>query len=634
MKKIIKVFTLFGLILGLGILLVACGGGSKVALTEIKGDVEVSVKVEESKVLSLTTTPEKHDDRLVVTVEDATKVEATLEGNKLTVKGKAEGSSKVTISGEKATDVKHVVTVTVTPKDETGPAKRDVKFVVEVPAETNQVFIIGSFIGADWPIAEAKELTKGTDGKYSVTLSLEDGSYEYKYVNAKDWDYVEKDAEDKDIDNRTVAITAQTTQVEDTVAKWAKLWTEEVETFRGVTDTEIHVGNTAALSGGFGFVGIPFQAGIEVVFRSVNANGGIHGRTIVMHNRDDGGDPTKGVANTKALVEQDEVFAIVGHFAATVGATIDYLKQENVPMFYAANGTNLMYAEEAVGSPIFPVQPISATDGRMMLARALTNPIHGEGEEKTTLDPATAKIGVMKALTSGSAEMVEGIEIEARIAGIPEANLIIQEYNANEEASRTAAAQALKSAGVDAILLPLSQQEFKDTLPALIASGNTAPTYGSYFVADATAIPESYAWEFPIYANAWLDITATSSAADVTEFVTLINSDPVLTEEQKTTFVTNAFAMAGYIAAKMFVQSIERLGNLPTAEFSVEKYIQSNESAPFNVPMGGNISFENGSRIGISELALLQFAELNEQKTFVLADVITNISDLQAKYKK
>ena len=631
MKKFIKVFTLFGLVLGLGILLVACGGGSKVALTEIKGDAAVSVKVEESKVVNLTTTPEKHDDKLVVAVEDATKVEATLDGNKLTVKGKAEGSSKVTVSGEKATNVKHVVTVTVTPKGEDVPAKRDVKFVVEAPAETHQVFIIGSLIGADWPIAEAKQLTKGTDGKFSVTLSLNDGDYEYKYVNAKDWDYVEKDAEGEEIDNRKVTVNAQTTQVDDTVATWAKLWEPSTTTLRGVTDTKIRVGNTAAVSGAFGFVGLPFQSGIEVVFRSVNANGGIHGRQIIMHNRDDGGDPTTGVVNTKALVEQDKVFAIVGHFAATVGATLDYLKTEKVPMFYAANGTNLMYAEAEVGSPIFPVQPISKTDGRMMLARALTNPIHGEGE---VLDPATAKIGVMKALSSGSAEMVDGIKAEATFAEIPEANLIIQEYNATEEASITAAAAALKTANVDVILLPLSQQEFKDTIPALIASGNTAPTYGSYFVADPTAIPESFANEFPIYANAWLDITSTSSQDDVADFVSLINNDSELTEEQKAQYVVNAFAIAGYIAAKMFVASIERMGDIPTAEFSVEKYIQSNESAHFNVPMGGSISFENGSRIGISELALLQFTVVGENRAFILASEIENISDLQAKYKK
>ena len=64
-----------------------------------------------------------------------------------------------------------------------------------------------------------------------------------------------------------------------------------------------------------------------------------------MINRDDGGNPTVGVQNTKDLVEDDKIFAIVGHFAATVGATISYLKQNNVPMFYAANGTILMYDE-------------------------------------------------------------------------------------------------------------------------------------------------------------------------------------------------------------------------------------------------------------------------------------------------
>ena len=405
------------------------------------------------------------------------------------------------------------------------------------------------------------------------------------------------------------------------------------ETHRGVTDDEIHVGNTAALSGGFGFVGVPFQAGINVVFRSVNKNGGIHGRKIVMHNRDDGGDPTKGVANTKALVEQDKIFAIVGHFAATVGATIDYLKQENVPMFYAANGTNLMYAEKEVGSPIFPVQPISKTDGRMMLARALTNPIHGEAGDQA-LVPKDAKIGVFKASTAGSAEMVEGVVAEAKVAGVADANLIIKDFDANNQASMTTAANAIKAENVDVILLPLSQQEFKSLLPVVIQSGLAVPAYGSYFVADPTAIPETFNNEFPIYANSWLDITAESSAEDVVDFARVIAEDKELTEEEKAQYSVNAYAMAGYIAAKMFVASIERMGEVETKDFTVEAYIKSNESAPFKVPMGGNISFENGSRIGIAELSLLQFSVVGETRLFLLADQITNISDLQAKYKK
>ena len=527
MKKFIKVFTLLSLVFGLGFLLAACGGKE---LKSISGDATVSVAVDATKTVNLTVNPTDHDDELVATVADTTKVKATLTGLKLELKGLAEGTTKVTVSGKKATAVKHEINVTVTAGAVVQPTTHDVVFKTTAPEGTLQVFVIGFF--NDWNLETAHEMTKGADNVWSVTVNLAEGDYEYKYINARDWAYVEKDAEGAEIDNRTLTVNAQGATVNDTVATWAKLWQPEVKTLRGVTDAEILVGNTAALSGAFGFVGVPFQAGIEVVFRAVNANGGVHGRQIRIVNRDDGGDPQTGVQNTKELVETDKVFAIVGHFAATVGATLQYLKDNNVPMFYAANGTNLMYEEANVGSPIFPVQPISKTDGRMMMARALTDPVHGP-DKNEQLKVAEAKIGVLKAVTAGSEEMHEGILREAEIAGLPTANLIVKEFDATDNASMTAAANALKTAGVDAILLPLSQAEFKAIMPALIDSGNTAPAYSSYFVADPSAVPESFTGQFPLYSNAWLDVTSPKGFQESLDFVAAIQNDTELTADEK-----------------------------------------------------------------------------------------------------
>lgn len=625
MKKFIKVFTLLMLVFGLGFLLAACGGKE---LKSIGGDATVSVKVGEKKSITLTVNPADHEDELVVTVADTTKVKATLTGLKLEVEGLVEGTSKVTVSGKKATAVKHDINVTVTPPDATS---HDVVFKVAVPEGTLQVFLIGSL--NSWDLATAHEMTEGTDGKWSVTVTLDNGDYEYKYINARDWAYIEKDADGEEIGNRTLTVNAQGAAVDDTVATWAKLWEPEVKTLRGVTDTEILVGNTAALSGGFAFVGVPFQAGIEVILRAANAEGGIHGRTIRMINRDDGGNPTVGVQNTKDLVEDDKIFAIVGHFAATVGATISYLKQNNVPMFYAANGTILMYDENGEGSPIFPVQPISKTDGRMMFARALTNKVHGPaGNEQ--LKTSTAKIGVLKAVTAGSDEMHQGIMAEAQVAGVATDRIIVKEFDAKDNASMTTAANAIKAANVDAVLLPLSQQEFKAVMPALIASGNTAPCYGSYFIADPSSIPESYNNQFKLYANSWLDITSPQGAQEAQAFVAAIMADTVLTADEKANYVGNAYAIAGYVAGTMFVESIRRMGDVATEDFSVEKYIASNESAPFRVPMGGSISYADGARLGISELALLQFIidEDAGTRVFAKAQEIENLTSLQSKY--
>lgn len=627
MKKFIKIFTLLGLVFGMGVLLVACG--DKVALTKIEGAATQGVAVDQTVEVTLTTTPEKHDDKLVISVADQTKATAVLEGNKVKITGVAVGTTDVVVSGEKATDVTHTIAVTVTEEAVVEPEVQDVTFTVTVPEGTQQVFVIGSI--NNWDLATAPQLIKGTDGKFSVTIELEEGEYEYKYINSRDWEYVEKDADGEELENRDLVVNAQGAAPTDTVATWAKLWEEAVKTLRGVTDTTITVGNTAMTTGALSFVGQPFVDAMEVVFRAANKTG-IHGRTIEFINRSDGGDVPTGVELTKELVESDEVFAIVGHFASTVGATIEYLKQNNVPMFYAANGTGLMYAEAEVGNPIFAVQPISQADGRMMLARALTHKIHGpSGDEALTV--ANAKVGVLYGNDTGSAEMNEGIMIEAALAGIPTANIFSYEFDHADEASMTAAANAVKANNVDVLLTPLSQAQYKAILPAIVASGNTAPVYGSYFVADATSVPESYNGQFGLFANAWLDITSPQGLQDYLDFAAMINADTVLTAEDKANYVLNAFAMAGYVAATMFVDSIERMGNVATADFSVEAYIASNETAPFSVPMGGSISYENGQRIGITDLALLQFVIDGETRSFAKALDIQSLADLQALYK-
>ena len=201
MKKFIKVFTLLMLVFGLGFLLAACGGKE---LKSIGGDATVSVKVGEKKSITLTVNPADHEDELVVTVADTTKVKATLTGLKLEVEGLVEGTSKVTVSGKKATAVKHDINVTVTPPDATS---HDVVFKVAVPEGTLQVFLIGSL--NSWDLATAHEMTEGTDGKWSVTVTLDNGDYEYKYINARDWAYIEKDADGEEIGNRTLTVNAQ-----------------------------------------------------------------------------------------------------------------------------------------------------------------------------------------------------------------------------------------------------------------------------------------------------------------------------------------------------------------------------------------------------------------------------------------
>src|SRR5690554_5291756 len=147
---------------------------------------------------------------------------------------------------------------------------------------------------------------------------------------------------------------------------------------QGITKDHIIIGNTAATEGVFAGVGVPFNLAMEVVFDEYNASN--DGRDILFKHYNDNFNGEQGLAHTKTLVEEDKVFALVGHFGTnTVNATMDYLLESGVPMIYGVTGVNSLYfeGESGVGRNILSVQPIYRTEGRMLVARALNESLFG-----------------------------------------------------------------------------------------------------------------------------------------------------------------------------------------------------------------------------------------------------------------
>jgi len=125
---------------------------------------------------------------------------------------------------------------------------------------------------------------------------------------------------------------------------------ENEDPAQGVTDTAIKVGNSAATSGAYAPVGVPFNAGIEAYFKMINDAGGVDGRKIEFVHIDDEFDPVKGKAALSTLVEDEEIFALVGHFGTpVVGATIEDVKEYGIPAVYFATGIGQLYNDKAEG---------------------------------------------------------------------------------------------------------------------------------------------------------------------------------------------------------------------------------------------------------------------------------------------
>jgi len=80
----------------------------------------------------------------------------------------------------------------------------------------------------------------------------------------------------------------------------------------GVTDGKIVFGQVAALTGPAQDLGQGMRQGILAAFGEANRSGGVNGRTLELKSRDDGYEPEKTVAATKASLDEDKVFALIG----------------------------------------------------------------------------------------------------------------------------------------------------------------------------------------------------------------------------------------------------------------------------------------------------------------------------------
>jgi branched-chain amino acid transport system substrate-binding protein len=124
------------------------------------------------------------------------------------------------------------------------------------------------------------------------------------------------------------------------VALWLGAATAGAAEMRGVSATEIKIGQTMPYSGpvsAFGALG----KGEAGYFRMLNEHGGINGRNVNLISLDDGYAPPKSVEQTRRLVESDEVALIFSSIGTAHNTAIaKYLQGRNIPQLFVGSGAS------------------------------------------------------------------------------------------------------------------------------------------------------------------------------------------------------------------------------------------------------------------------------------------------------
>lgn len=138
----------------------------------------------------------------------------------------------------------------------------------------------------------------------------------------------------------------------------------KAEVVPGVTDTEIILGTHTSLTGPVAVYSAIANA-TKAYFDYINATeGGVHGRKLVYLLEDDGYSPPKTVELVRKLVEQDQIFALVGGLGTPTHMQVaDYLQEQGVPDLFVFTGAIEWVKDPQVRPMIFGILPNYVGEG-------------------------------------------------------------------------------------------------------------------------------------------------------------------------------------------------------------------------------------------------------------------------------
>ena len=111
----------------------------------------------------------------------------------------------------------------------------------------------------------------------------------------------------------------------------------------GVSAASIIIGQSAPLTGANAELGNDIRNGALAYFKKVNDAGGVHGRKVELLTLDDANQIPRAEANTKKLVEEQGVFALMGYASATLSRpALPTVEKNRVPFLAPFTGADPM----------------------------------------------------------------------------------------------------------------------------------------------------------------------------------------------------------------------------------------------------------------------------------------------------
>ncbi len=339
----------------------------------------------------------------------------------------------------------------------------------------------------------------------------------------------------------------------------------------------IVLGQSAALSGPAAQLGLQMNRGARLFFDRLNAEGGVNGRSIEIKALDDGYEPDRCAANTKALIAED-VFALFGYVGTPTGlAALPLVNAAEMPLVGMFTGAEAL--RDPFSRSIFHVRA-SYYDETALIVRQLTN-------------LGLKRIAVFRQNDSYGQAGLDGVNRALKALNLQPTGVGLVERNTVDVA---AAVQAIVPTRPDAVVQIGAYKGCAAFIREARKAGYGGTFYNVSFVGtqaladelgrDGLGVVVSQVMPFPY-------TTATPIAREYLDAVKRAGGDAT----------ANYSSMEGYVCAKVFAEGLRRAGGGPTRE----ALIAGLESLQRYDAGGYTVSFGPRNRRGSSfvELSML-----------------------------
>lgn len=375
------------------------------------------------------------------------------------------------------------------------------------------------------------------------------------------------------------------------LAASAALGTGHAQTTQGVTKSEVLVGTIQDLSGPLAGYGKHVRAGIQLRFDELNEQGGVHGRKLKLLTEDSGYDPKKAVLAAQKLVNQDKIFAMLGHLGtAHNNAAMPVQFEKNVINFAPTTAAREMY------EPLHRLKYATLSSYYDQVRLMLPVLIKDKGAKKICTIYQDDEFGL---------EVVRGAE-----AALKTLNTELAERTSFKRGSTDFSSQVarMKAAGCDLVVMGTIIRETIGTIGEARKTGfspiflGTAASYTDLIHKLGGKAMDGFYSTMTVQ-NPYLDEASQPLRFWANKYKTKFNDDP------------SVLSVYGYIGADLFIKAIEKAGpNLTT-----DAWVKAADTlvAPTDIFGSPAMSFTGTKRLG-SDLS--RMSQIQDGKWKVVID--------------